>query len=81
MAETITTRILRRLSRPPVETVQADICVLGSGISGIAAALEAAKLGRKVVIVDGAPSLGGQAIGSSSAPSSASGRMGRSPSR
>jgi hypothetical protein len=64
MAETITTRILRRLSRPPVETVQADICVLGSGISGIAAALEAAKLGRKVVIVDGAPSLGGQAIGS-----------------
>jgi hypothetical protein len=38
--------------------------VLGAGISGVTAALEAAKLGRKVVIVDGAPALGGQAIGS-----------------
>ena len=44
--------------------VRADICVLGAGISGVTAALEAAKLGRKVVIVDGAPALGGQAIGS-----------------
>lgn len=44
--------------------MSADICVLGAGISGVSAALEAAKLGRTVVLVDGAPALGGQAIGS-----------------
>lgn len=47
-----------------MQVVDADICVLGAGISGISAALEAAKLGRKVVLVDGAPAIGGQAIGS-----------------
>lgn len=60
----IPTRTVRRPATRPVQTVRADICVLGAGISGVAAALEAAKLGRKVVIVDGAPALGGQAIGS-----------------
>jgi len=44
--------------------VSCDICVVGAGISGVAAALEAARLGRSVVIVDAAPALGGQAIGS-----------------
>src|SRR5712671_7005277 len=44
--------------------VSCDICVVGAGISGVSAALEAAKLGRTVVIVDAAPALGGQAIGS-----------------
>ena len=44
--------------------ITADICVLGAGMSGVAAALEAAKLGRRVVLIDGAPALGGQAIGS-----------------
>ena len=60
----IPTRTVRRQRARPPQRVQADICVLGSGISGIAAALQAAKLGRKVVIVDAAPLLGGQAIGS-----------------
>jgi hypothetical protein len=58
---------LRVIKRPPgrsVRTLKTDICVLGAGISGVSAALEAAKLGRSVVLVDGAPSLGGQAIGS-----------------
>src|SRR6476660_999058 len=64
MSETIATRTVRRATTRPVKTVKTDICVLGAGISGVAAALEAAKLGRKVVIVDGAPALGGQAIGS-----------------
>jgi hypothetical protein len=64
MAEVIATRTVRRTAGPSIRTVSADICVLGAGISGIAAALEAAKLGRRVVLVDGAPSLGGQAIGS-----------------
>jgi hypothetical protein len=62
--ELIPTRNVRRPGKREVRTVSADICVLGAGISGVCAALEAAKLGRKVVIVDGAPSLGGQAIGS-----------------
>src|SRR5438309_11375694 len=47
-----------------LQHVSCDICVVGAGISGVAAALEAAKLGKKVVIVDAAPALGGQAIGS-----------------
>jgi hypothetical protein len=64
MSEVIPTRTVRRPPTRPVKIVDADICVLGAGISGVTAALEAARLGRKVVIVDGAPSLGGQAIGS-----------------
>ncbi len=47
-----------------MKTVTADICVLGAGIAGVSAALEAATCGRRVVIVDAAPSLGGQAVGS-----------------
>ena len=60
----ISTRTVRRAGAEAARRVQADICVLGAGISGVAAALEAAKLGRKVVLIDGAPALGGQAIGS-----------------
>jgi FAD-dependent oxidoreductase family protein len=59
-----TTRTVRRAAGRDVKTLTADICVLGAGISGVSAALEAAKLGRNVVLVDGAPALGGQAIGS-----------------
>jgi FAD-dependent oxidoreductase family protein len=62
--ELIPTRTVRRPERRDVRTVTADICVLGAGISGVTAALEAARLGRSVVIVDGAPAIGGQAIGS-----------------
>jgi hypothetical protein len=62
--ELIPTRTVRKTAGRPVLTLSADICVLGAGISGVSAALEAAKLGRRVVIVDGAPALGGQAIGS-----------------
>src|SRR4051794_17666219 len=60
----IPTRIVRRTSATATQVVDADICVLGAGISGVSAALEAAKLGRKVVLVDGAPAIGGQAVGS-----------------
>jgi FAD-dependent oxidoreductase family protein len=62
--ELIPTRTVRRAANRVAPTIRADICVLGAGISGVTAALEAAKLGRRVVIVDGAPALGGQAIGS-----------------
>src|SRR5690349_17783312 len=64
MASGISTRSTRRPATRESKTVSCDICVVGAGISGVAAALEAAKLGRKVVIVDAAPALGGQAIGS-----------------
>src|ERR1051326_7261152 len=47
-----------------IRSISCDICVVGAGISGVAAALEAARPGRAVVIVDAAPALGGQAIGS-----------------
>jgi hypothetical protein len=59
-----TARITRRPSRSTPHSLTADICVLGSGIAGVSAALEAARLGRRVALVDAAPSLGGQAVGS-----------------
>jgi FAD-dependent oxidoreductase family protein len=62
--ELIPTRTVRRPAQREPRTVSADLCVLGAGISGVSAALEAAKLGRKVILVDGAPAIGGQAIGS-----------------
>ena len=64
MASAISTRSIRRSSTGETKTLSCDICVIGAGISGVAAALEAARLGRTVVIVDAAPALGGQAIGS-----------------
>jgi len=63
MSAPIQTIVRRRNSADPT-TIDVDICVLGAGISGIAAAIEAARLGRRVLLVDGAPSLGGQAVGS-----------------
>ena len=63
MPET-TARVVRRPSRAALTSITADICVVGAGIAGVSAALEAARCGRKVVLVDAAPALGGQAIGS-----------------
>lgn len=57
-------RTTRREARRTVPTIEADLCVVGAGMSGVSAALEAARLGRRVVIVDAAPALGGQAVGS-----------------
>ena len=58
------TRIVRRDGAPSVREHTADICVVGAGISGVSAAIEAAKLGRRVVLIDGLPALGGQAVNS-----------------
>jgi hypothetical protein len=57
------TRIVRRGS-PVARQIGADICVVGAGIAGVSAALEAAHLGRKVALVDGLHALGGQAVNS-----------------
>lgn len=48
----------------PARKLSADIVVVGAGISGVSAALEAARLGRKVVLVDAGQQLGGQSTGS-----------------
>src|SRR6202451_786166 len=58
------TRVVRRNAAPSPRTHSADICVVGAGISGVSAAIEAARLGRKVILVDGLPALGGQAVNS-----------------
>ncbi|MGA7487482.1 MAG: FAD-dependent oxidoreductase [Xanthobacteraceae bacterium] len=58
------TRIVRRNASATPLHVSADICVLGAGIAGVSAALEAARLGRKVALVDALPALGGQAVNS-----------------
>lgn len=65
MSELIETRTVRRPeAEREFKIVDTDICVLGAGISGVTAAIQAARLGRKVLLVDGAPAIGGQAIGS-----------------
>src|SRR4051794_9256572 len=55
------TRIVRRAGGT-VRQIGTDICVVGAGSAGISAALEAARLGRRVVLVDGLHALGGQAV-------------------
>lgn len=44
-------------------TADADICVVGSGAAGIMAALTAASLGHKTILVDAMPTIGGQLVG------------------
>ncbi|MCL4764455.1 MAG: FAD-dependent oxidoreductase, partial [Burkholderiales bacterium] len=51
----------RRTAAPLV--VDCDLCVVGSGAAGSSTAIEAARLGRRVMLVDGAPTVGGQATG------------------
>ena len=58
------TRIVSRQAAPPVLERGCDICVVGSGASGASAAIEAARAGRSVIVVDGLPTLGGQAVNS-----------------
>ena len=58
------TRIVRREPAAFSWRHRADLCVVGAGISGVSAAIEAARLGRRVILVDGLPTLGGQAVNS-----------------
>ena len=58
------TRLVRRSADPAPREIDCDICVADAGISGVSAAIEAARLGRRVVLVDGLPALGGQAVNS-----------------
>jgi hypothetical protein len=63
MALSTATKTFRR-EKPAEWTCATQLCVVGAGIAGISAAVEAARLGRKVVLVDAAPTLGGQSVGS-----------------
>ncbi|MBP7064186.1 FAD-dependent oxidoreductase [Ferrovibrio sp.] len=53
------TRIVRH-QPGAVPQLGADIAILGAGIAGISAALEAARLGRSVILIDAGAQLGGQ---------------------
>lgn len=58
----LTTTIVTRGTSPAPVVVEADLAVLGAGVAGISAAVEAAQLGRRVALIDGAPTLGGQSV-------------------
>ena len=51
-----------RSAAEPVGEVSADVCVVGAGIAGSTAAIESARLGRSVVLVDSLPLIGGQMV-------------------
>ncbi|MGH3318666.1 MAG: FAD-dependent oxidoreductase [Streptosporangiaceae bacterium] len=48
----------------PTREVEADVCVVGAGVAGVSAAVESARLGHDVVLVDALPVLGGQMVNS-----------------
>jgi 2-polyprenyl-6-methoxyphenol hydroxylase-like FAD-dependent oxidoreductase len=58
------TKVVMRQADAAPRRVEADICVVGAGIAGTSAALTAARAGRRVVLLDGLPVLGGQAVNS-----------------
>ena len=62
MMPDLATRVVTRQTHV-MQRMEAELVVFGAGISGVSAALEAARLGRRVALIDGAPSLGGQSVG------------------
>ncbi|QVQ54304.1 FAD-dependent oxidoreductase [Spiractinospora alimapuensis] len=57
-------RTVRRTADQPSEELTADVCVVGAGIAGLSAAVEARRLGHSVALVDAQPVLGGQCVNS-----------------
>jgi hypothetical protein len=65
MPHALTELRLEAVERPAsgdIATLHADVCVVGSGIAGSTAAITSARLGRRVVLVDALPLLGGQMV-------------------
>jgi FAD dependent oxidoreductase len=65
MPHALTELKLGEVTRPAAEAVheiRADVCVVGAGIAGLSAAIESARLGRDVVLVDSLPVIGGQMV-------------------
>ena len=58
MARAVGTRIIRKRNAAP-RSVGADICVIGSGAAGISAAVEAARGGSRVVLLESRDALRG----------------------
>jgi glycine/D-amino acid oxidase-like deaminating enzyme len=52
-----------RRTSDEAEVLEADLCVVGAGISGVTCAVTAARLGRRVILADSVPWIGGQAVG------------------
>jgi hypothetical protein len=65
MPHALTELKLEAVTRPLADSeqhVSADVCVVGAGIAGSTAAIESARLGRSVVLVDSLPLIGGQMV-------------------
>jgi 2-polyprenyl-6-methoxyphenol hydroxylase-like FAD-dependent oxidoreductase len=65
MPHALTELKLEAVTRPLTDAeqeVSADVCVVGAGIAGSTAAIESARLGRSVVLVDSLPLIGGQMV-------------------
>jgi hypothetical protein len=65
MPHELTELRLDAVTRPAAESgheITADVCVVGAGIAGCSAAIESARLGRSVVLVDSLPLIGGQMV-------------------
>jgi hypothetical protein len=65
MPHALTELKLEAVTRPAAgasHEIRADVCVVGAGIAGATAAIESARLGRSVVLVDSLPLLGGQMV-------------------
>jgi hypothetical protein len=54
--------VVTRPASGSVREIMADVCVVGAGIAGCSAAIESARLGRSVVLVDSLPLIGGQMV-------------------
>jgi 2-polyprenyl-6-methoxyphenol hydroxylase-like FAD-dependent oxidoreductase len=57
-------RTVTKPARSVGHDVDADVCIIGAGIAGLSTAVESARLGRRVVLVDALPVLGGQMVNS-----------------
>lgn len=55
---------VRKRQGTAAHLITGDICIVGAGVAGVSAAIESAKLGRDVVLVDALPVLGGQMVNS-----------------
>ena len=65
MPHALTELRLAEVTRPAAadaRELRADVCVVGAGIAGLSAAVESARLGRDVVLVDALPLIGGQMV-------------------
>jgi flavin-dependent dehydrogenase len=65
MPHALTELKLTAVTKPvhaPDHDIHADVCVVGAGIAGLSAAIESARLGRDVVLVDSLPLIGGQMV-------------------